>query len=88
MRGYQINQIRESFDKAKAFTQMDLLTKPQEKQNNTKFLPFVIPLDKTTVQIASIIYKHWSTIESEPKISRVRKKTSFLLLQGHKKIFK
>ena len=32
MRGYDINQIKERFDKTKAFIQMDLLTKQQEKK--------------------------------------------------------
>ena len=65
---------------------MDLLTKPQEKQNHTKFLHFVIPFDKTTVQVASVTNIGQSSNQIQIYQEFESKQPLFLSLQRHKNL--
>ena len=88
IRGYQINDINEQFNKVIRLSQSQLLESKQI--NNGSFsttkgsvLPFIIPYDNRTIHIREILKKHWTIITKDKELQNIWSKTPILALQRH-----
>ena len=82
-RGYKFSEINSQFNKVLHFSQKQLLINKKQQQQHSNILPFVVPFDKTTQSISSILKRHWHFINNEPRLKELWPATPILSLKEH-----
>ena len=82
-RGYQFSEINSQFNKVLNYSQKQLLINKKQQQQHSRILPFVVPFDKTTQSISSILKRHWHFIDNEPRLKELWPATPILSLKKH-----
>ena len=67
-RGYKFSEINSQFNKVLHYSQKQLLINKKQQQQHSNILPFVVPFDKITQSISSILKRHWHFINNEPRL--------------------
>ena len=82
-RGYKFSEINSQFNKVLHYSQKQLLINKKQQQQHSNILPFVVPFDKTTQSISSILKRHWHFINNEPRLKELWPATPILSLKKH-----
>lgn len=85
-RKYPLELIYRTFNKARQFSQHQLLF--QTKNNNTRqpILPFVIEYNPTLPNINNILQQNWNIITNDPTLNEIFPNTPTIAYKRHKNL--